>query len=303
MSDDQDIGALVYNEEGGLCLSTAEFIAELSQLFEENRHVIDIKNNKVDCLRVKCEILEDPQDENLVRLKETDMHNENNILERTISVELLVNLFKNARFDGLSLSNEPELYDIFSDMTYELHEKYYKDSTIPFKKMLQNSNSIILKNNIPILVINDFSDEENVHFYNISGVWGGPVTEEMEYNPIFYINFNVESKKTAIYSPYQNPDKVLFDTNDLNNDSDAIKIKNNNEYSIIFFSKLYDTVIKINLRSEGIYFDIVGIQIVEDYENMKDYVMNHYGELSSIFNEFVEKTKGNEMKNLIDFID
>jgi len=292
---------LIRNEEGNLCLSIDDFLVELSQMFEENRHVLDIKKNKIDCLRVKCEILEDPKDENFIYLKQTDLANTSNTLEKRISVDLLITLFKNARLDGVSLSNEPELYDVFGEMTYQLHEKYYKGKTIPFKKMLKNSNSILLKNDIPILCVRDTSAED-LDFYNISGCWGGSNIENMTYNPIFYINFNVPFEANVYYSLYQEPNKILLNY-DNQSGKDSENKTNENVYTIIFFSKLYDSVVKINYKCHDIYFTISDITFLDDYNNMRDFVMDNYNEVAKIFDMFVEKNKDNQRKNVFDLID
>lgn len=173
------------------------------------------------------------------------------------------------------------LYSILEEIKLKLCEKYKDGIWIPiYSGLLNTSNSIIFKDDIPILAVESC---ENDTFYNI-------IKREFAPENIELI-FDFDSDH--IVSSYDNP-KDIFLTDDYSGDS----------YKVVFKCPNMNKVILATvLRTEHNIFSIAGLNTVDDYKNTKKILEDNFDDLNAILNALVDSRLSANTEELLDLVD
>lgn len=173
------------------------------------------------------------------------------------------------------------LYAILEEIKLKLCNKYEGGIWIPVSSRLLNmSNSIIYKEDIPVLVVESCESDT---FYNI-------IKREFAPENIELI-FDFDSDH--IVSSYENP-RDMFLTNDYSG----------NSYKIVFKCPNMDKVILATvLRTEHNIFSIVGLNTVDDYKNTKKILEENFDNLEAILNALVDSRLSADTEGLLDLVD
>ena len=173
------------------------------------------------------------------------------------------------------------LYAILEEIKLKIFDKYEGGIWIPVSsRLLDMSNSIIYKDDIPVLVVESCESET---FYNITKREFAPENIELI--------FNFDSPH--VISSYENP-KNKFLTEDYGGD----------KYKIVFKCPTMNKLILATaLRTEHNVFSIVGLNTVDDYKNAKKILEDNFDDLNAILNALVDNRLSADTEELLDLVD
>lgn len=297
MTEDQ-FGLTETNNNNEETIQIDDFEIVISEALNENIAVFNTRNSVISSMLIGYKIFQDYKripkfafsEETIKWLEENqspetvfivgykrDEHDVYEIVSMTL--QDLSDALSGAIRDGSFMAQH--LYAILEGIKLKIFDKYEGGIWIPVSsRLLDMSNSIIYKDDIPVLVVESCESET---FYNITKREFAPENIELI--------FNFDSPH--IISSYDNPRNKLL-TEDYEGD----------KYKIVFKCPTMDKLILATaLRTEHNIFSIVGLNTVDNYKNVKKILEDNFDDLNAILNALVDNRLSADTEELLDLVD
>lgn len=263
-------------------------LSKIALLFSDTYHIIDTIDGSIDYLDVSYEFIE--HDNNKIEIIAKDQFD--NTVTEEIDMKILIEAFKNSYLSGKFIKNG--IYSLLKRIGYKICDQKDSHKAI-LKNFLAKSNSIVYKNNLPIVVVSESENDE--YFYELS-----KQKTDSNNNVLIVMNFFNEN---MINSIYQNPINELFNINEENNTVELISKKSEQcDYKIVAYNKNIDKIFIINLDLEnGQLFRIKKVEIVSDFKNTKNMFKENYNDKSRILDKLLSYNISSHTEDLFDLID
>lgn len=264
-------------------------INSMAHLFYDTYHIIDTTNGEIDHLDISYEIIQEENQNDQVTLVARDQYD--NSLSEKISVKELTQAFHNSYLSGKFVKQG--IYQILKKIGYRICDQKNHNKRI-LKDFLAHSNSIVYKNDIPVLVVSEIEDDK--YFYELS-----KKNSDDEEVSIVMNFFNTDS----FSSIYQNPINEL-----LNISQDGVSVETVIEegkrcsYKIVNYNKELDNIFIFNLElTNGQIFKLINVEIVNDFLNTKNMLNTNYNNRSKILDKLLCYSISSHTEDLFDLID
>ena len=302
---------IVTDDCGQIALSVDGYLNKLTDLFAEKRNIIN-KDGSLGVFEAKYLVNSVADDDQHL---EFTVYNPNNPAEELKWIETIEDIgeaIRIAREENVALKNgKKDFYRRLATHFWELIDVYHKDEFYVLCEIIRGSNAVILRDGTPVIAVKDTYSNGNIYTLFNTSVW---VDDSDEDRPMFiFTDFNVASnpkfqEDPLWYSPYNSPEDVLLGISyEESKDKDGGVKQNlnyeNSEFTYLFYPKNVDKVFKINGKLDRTYFIVSNIEILDDYNNTKDFVKEHYNNLPAIYNELSEKINPSIIDDLTDFLD
>lgn len=275
---------------GHIALSINGWLDDLSNLFDDVYFVIDKKTAKISLVRFSYN-MQANEDMTGVEVKVTNNIKPEYVLTSSIDADKLSELVKKSFARGEFLTNSPDLYEYLGQLSLKLYNEHLKGSYIMLKELLSRSTSVILKDDIPIAAVK--GADKNPFF----------MIEDRVTAPCLFVNYVNTDKYFCFYESLRN--SLLDSDNDKNTDTNTSTTDNNKQlkYKFIFFSTDENLVALIDVTHNTNHFEITHVEIADDYNNLRDYVISNQNNLNAILNAALDSSKNSSSTSFIDFLD
>ena len=283
------------NNEGTIQIDDFEVV--ISEVLNENISIFNTRNSVIGSMPIGYKIFQDyKRIPELAFSEETIKWLEENQDSETVFIvgykrdEL--DIYEVTKMSLLDLSDAlsgaikegsfmaQHLYEILEKIKLNLCKKYGNGAWIPVSnELLNKSNSIIFKNDTPVLVVTNCGNDA---FYNIVKREFAPESIELlfDFDSPWYV------------SSYESPKDIILADN-----------TQGEFFEIVFQYPAMDKEVLMKvMRTEYNLFSVVSAEIVEDYQNTKKILEENYSDIDAILNALVENRLNADTEDLLDLI-
>ena len=303
---------ITFDNYGNLSLEVDNFLNNLTELFDDTRHVFNKRTGKISKFTTKYKFSKIENDEENLLIRVSCQDNPEDYLEETIDINVLAQYIINSREEGSSPLNGMDFYTYLGTLSDRLLDEKRQDYLF-ISDVLRNSNSVIFRNDSPVMVVKDTHEKGDYGLYILRAAVGPDIDPEDVLKADIFMDFNIEDdpkfKSDPLwYTPYPSAEDILTGYVETLNEDGTYSGNYSNEkanfYILIYSPLLKDKVIKFNCEMSGLVFQKLNIEILDDYRTTKEFVFSHYDNVNEIFDKFISvNSSSGIIDDLDDFLD